>query len=70
MTFYTRFSFKKIKITPWNFPTAMIARKAGAALAAGCTLVIKPAEDTPLSALAFAQVNLIPYFFVKISFFA
>ncbi|PAV79415.1 hypothetical protein WR25_20631 [Diploscapter pachys] len=44
-------------ITPWNFPTAMIARKAGAALAAGCTLVIKPAEDTPLSALAFAQTG-------------
>ncbi|CAJ0607225.1 unnamed protein product [Cylicocyclus nassatus] len=42
-------------ITPWNFPTAMIARKAGAALAAGCTIVVKPAEDTPLSALALAQ---------------
>lgn len=40
----------------WNFPSAMIARKAGAALAAGCTLVVKPAEDTPLSALALAQV--------------
>ncbi|MCB2263795.1 MAG: NAD-dependent succinate-semialdehyde dehydrogenase [Candidatus Thiosymbion ectosymbiont of Robbea hypermnestra] len=39
-------------ITPWNFPAAMIARKAGAALAAGCTLVIKPAEDSPLTALA------------------
>ncbi|XP_042210587.1 succinate-semialdehyde dehydrogenase, mitochondrial-like isoform X2 [Homarus americanus] len=39
-------------ITPWNFPNAMITRKAGAALAAGCTCVIKPAEDTPLSALA------------------
>ncbi|VDN38754.1 unnamed protein product [Cylicostephanus goldi] len=44
-------------ITPWNFPTAMIARKAGAALAAGCTIVVKPAEDTPLSALALAQVS-------------
>ncbi|KAK6737554.1 hypothetical protein RB195_019952 [Necator americanus] len=42
-------------ITPWNFPTAMIARKAGAALAAGCTVVVKPAQDTPLSALAMAQ---------------
>ena len=41
-------------ITPWNFPIAMIARKVGAALAAGCTLVAKPAEDTPLSALALA----------------
>lgn len=41
-------------ITPWNFPMAMIARKAAAALAAGCTLVAKPAEDTPLSALALA----------------
>lgn len=42
-------------ITPWNFPSAMIARKAGAALAVGCTMVVKPAEDTPLSALALAQ---------------
>lgn len=41
-------------ITPWNFPAAMIARKAAAALAAGCTMVVKPAEDTPLSALALA----------------
>jgi len=41
-------------ITPWNFPNAMLARKAAAALAAGCTLVAKPAEDTPLSALALA----------------
>jgi len=39
-------------ITPWNFPNAMITRKAAPALAAGCTIVIKPAEDTPLSALA------------------
>jgi succinate-semialdehyde dehydrogenase/glutarate-semialdehyde dehydrogenase len=43
-------------ITPWNFPAAMITRKAGAALAAGCTIVIKPAESTPLS--AFAQAEL------------
>jgi len=41
-------------ITPWNFPLAMITRKAGPALAAGCAMVIKPAEDTPLSALALA----------------
>jgi succinate-semialdehyde dehydrogenase/glutarate-semialdehyde dehydrogenase len=41
-------------ITPWNFPSAMITRKAGAALAAGCTLVVKPAAQTPLSALALA----------------
>jgi len=41
-------------ITPWNFPNAMIARKVAPALAAGCTVVIKPAEDTPLSALALA----------------
>jgi len=41
-------------ITPWNFPNAMITRKVGAALAAGCTCVLKPAEDTPLSALALA----------------
>ncbi|WP_261844366.1 NAD-dependent succinate-semialdehyde dehydrogenase [Aliamphritea ceti] len=39
-------------ITPWNFPNAMITRKAAPALAAGCTMVLKPAEDTPLSALA------------------
>lgn len=43
-------------ITPWNFPNAMITRKAGPALAAGCTLVLKPAEDTPLSALALAAL--------------
>uniref|UniRef100_A0A1I7YM82 Aldedh domain-containing protein n=1 Tax=Steinernema glaseri TaxID=37863 RepID=A0A1I7YM82_9BILA len=43
-------------ITPWNFPIAMIARKAAAAIAAGCTLVVKPAEDTPLSALALAEI--------------
>lgn len=42
-------------ISPWNFPTAMIARKAAAALAVGCPVVVKPAEDTPLSALALAQ---------------
>ncbi|KAJ8683389.1 hypothetical protein QAD02_019181 [Eretmocerus hayati] len=43
-------------ITPWNFPHAMITRKAGAALAAGCTCVIKPSEDTPLTALALAHL--------------
>ena len=43
-------------VTPWNFPIAMITRKAGAALAAGCTFVLKPAEDTPLSALALAEL--------------
>jgi succinate-semialdehyde dehydrogenase/glutarate-semialdehyde dehydrogenase len=41
-------------ITPWNFPLAMITRKAGPALAAGCTMVLKPSEDTPLSAFALA----------------
>ncbi len=45
-----------VAITPWNFPASMIARKAGAALAAGCTLVVKPAEATPLSALAQAEL--------------
>jgi succinate-semialdehyde dehydrogenase / glutarate-semialdehyde dehydrogenase len=45
-------------ITPWNFPNAMIARKAGPALAAGCTMVLKPAEQTPLSALALAELAL------------
>ncbi|XP_061838931.1 succinate-semialdehyde dehydrogenase, mitochondrial [Nerophis lumbriciformis] len=43
-------------ITPWNFPSAMITRKVGAALAVGCTTVVKPAEDTPLSALALAEL--------------
>jgi succinate-semialdehyde dehydrogenase / glutarate-semialdehyde dehydrogenase len=43
-------------ITPWNFPCAMITRKAGPALAAGCTLVCKPATQTPLSALALADL--------------
>ena len=41
-------------ITPWNYPSCMITRKAAPALAAGCTVVLKPAEDTPLSALALA----------------
>ncbi|MGF7240244.1 succinate-semialdehyde dehydrogenase/glutarate-semialdehyde dehydrogenase [Pseudomonas oryzihabitans] len=43
-------------ITPWNFPTAMITRKAGPALAAGCTMVIKPASQTPYSALALVEL--------------
>ncbi|MEQ8262768.1 NAD-dependent succinate-semialdehyde dehydrogenase [Pseudohaliea sp.] len=43
-------------ITPWNFPNAMIARKAAPALAAGCAIVIKPAAETPLSALAMAEL--------------
>jgi succinate-semialdehyde dehydrogenase/glutarate-semialdehyde dehydrogenase len=43
-------------ITPWNFPSAMILRKAGPALAAGCTMVLKPASETPLSALALAEL--------------
>lgn len=43
-------------ITPWNFPLAMIARKAAPALAAGCTAVLKPAEQTPFSALALAEL--------------
>ena len=43
-------------ITPWNFPMAMIPRKAGPALAAGCTMVLKPASATPLSALALAEL--------------
>jgi succinate-semialdehyde dehydrogenase/glutarate-semialdehyde dehydrogenase len=43
-------------ITPWNFPNAMITRKAGPALAAGCTMVIKPASQTPFSALALCEL--------------
>lgn len=44
-------------ITPWNFPAAMITRKVGPALAAGCTCVVKPASQTPLSALALAELG-------------
>ena len=43
-------------ITPWNFPAAMLTRKAGAALAAGCTVVVKPASQTPFTALALAEL--------------
>ena len=43
-------------VTPWNFPLAMITRKLGPALAAGCTVIVKPAEDTPLSAFALAEL--------------
>lgn len=43
-------------ITPWNFPSAMVTRKACAALAAGCTVVLKPSEETPFSALALASL--------------
>lgn len=43
-------------ITPWNFPSAMITRKAGPALAAGCTMVLKPASQTPFSALALTEL--------------
>jgi succinate-semialdehyde dehydrogenase/glutarate-semialdehyde dehydrogenase len=45
-------------ITPWNFPNAMITRKVAPALAAGCTVIVKPAEQTPLSALALAELAL------------
>ena len=45
-------------ITPWNFPIAMITRKVAPALAAGCTVVVKPSEDTPLCALAMAKLAL------------
>jgi len=44
-------------ITPWNFPAAMITRKAGPALAAGCTMILKPATQTPYSALALAELG-------------
>ena len=54
-------TFKKpygvaLLLTPWNFPAAMATRKLGPALAAGCSVVLKPAEDTPLTALVLAQV--------------
>ncbi|MGH8892555.1 MAG: NAD-dependent succinate-semialdehyde dehydrogenase, partial [Actinomycetes bacterium] len=45
-----------VLVTPWNFPAAMATRKIGPALAAGCTVVLKPASDTPLTALAVAEV--------------
>ena len=44
-------------VTPWNFPSAMLTRKAGAALAAGCTIVAHPSSETPLSALALAELG-------------
>jgi succinate-semialdehyde dehydrogenase/glutarate-semialdehyde dehydrogenase len=44
-------------ITPWNFPAAMITRKVAPALAAGCTIIVKPAQQTPLSALAMAELD-------------
>ena len=44
-------------ITPWNFPTGMIARKVGAALGAGCSTVLRPSEETPLTALAMAKMS-------------
>jgi succinate-semialdehyde dehydrogenase / glutarate-semialdehyde dehydrogenase len=47
-----------VAITPWNFPAAMITRKAGAALAAGCSIVIKPASQTPYTALALAELAI------------
>ena len=47
-----------VAITPWNFPIAMITRKIAPAMAAGCTIVIKPAELTPLSALALAELSM------------
>ena len=45
-----------VLVTPWNFPAAMATRKIGPALAAGCTMVLKPASDTPLTALAMAEI--------------
>jgi succinate-semialdehyde dehydrogenase/glutarate-semialdehyde dehydrogenase len=45
-------------ITPWNFPLAMITRKVAPAIAAGCTIIVKPAEQTPLSALALAELAI------------
>src|SRR3954466_8570569 len=45
-----------VLVTPWNFPAAMATRKIGPALAAGCTVVLKPASDTPLTALAMASI--------------
>ena len=44
-------------ITPWNFPMAVALRKVSAALAAGCTCIVKPSEETPLTTLALAEVR-------------
>lgn len=44
-------------LTPWNFPAAMVTRKAGAAIAAGCTVILKPAEETPMTALAIGYLG-------------
>src|SRR5262249_38686278 len=44
-------------VTPWNFPSAMITRKAAAALAAGCPVIVRPASETPFSALALAELG-------------
>lgn len=46
-------------ITPWNFPNAMITRKVAPALAAGCTIVVRPASQTPLSAFAIAELGFL-----------
>jgi succinate-semialdehyde dehydrogenase/glutarate-semialdehyde dehydrogenase/aspartate-semialdehyde dehydrogenase len=46
-----------VAVTPWNFPSAMITRKAGAALAAGCPIIVKPASETPFSALALGRLG-------------
>src|SRR3569623_722675 len=54
--FAVRDPFDNALITPWNFPYAMLTRKLGAARAGGCTVVCKPASQTPLSALALAQL--------------
>jgi succinate-semialdehyde dehydrogenase / glutarate-semialdehyde dehydrogenase len=45
-----------VALVPWNFPVAMILRKAGAAFAAGCTMIVKPSPETPISALALAYL--------------
>ena len=52
----------------WNFPNAMVTRKAAPAMAAGCTVVLKPAEDTPFSALALCEVNTVLFDFCLSSF--
>ncbi len=45
-------------ITPWNFPAAMATRKIGPAIAAGCTMILKPASETPLTALAIVYITI------------
>ena len=64
---YVCMYYIRIILIQWNFPIAMVTRKAGAALAAGCSVILKPSEETPLSALAIAEVILIESYITDIN---